>query len=179
MEEIVGPVSTCGRELLRGWWRPIGLMVSFMIFTASVRNILNTPSYCGASSIHKIDLPVSMYMNVVRSKGAGIGFSLYILKLPLFTSGIRTTWPWIPFFRYTCKSHNVNNRCAEYLLKEKSTAVSFGKAGTIFITDQSRWVGRLPEVVTLLIVNLLHSQSTNQDYFVIYSSDCLRSKYVT
>jgi hypothetical protein len=45
MEEMVGPVSTCGRELLRGWWRPIGLMVSFMIFTASVRNILDTPSY--------------------------------------------------------------------------------------------------------------------------------------
>jgi hypothetical protein len=31
MEETVGPVSTCGRELLRGWWRPIGLGVSFMI----------------------------------------------------------------------------------------------------------------------------------------------------
>jgi hypothetical protein len=45
MEETLGPVSTCGRELLRGWWRPIGLMVSFMIFTASVRNILDTPSY--------------------------------------------------------------------------------------------------------------------------------------
>jgi hypothetical protein len=40
----MGPVSTCGRELLRGWWRPIGLMVCFMIFTASVRNILDTPS---------------------------------------------------------------------------------------------------------------------------------------
>jgi hypothetical protein len=31
MEESVGPVSTRGRELLRGWWRPIGLMVSCMI----------------------------------------------------------------------------------------------------------------------------------------------------
>jgi hypothetical protein len=41
----VGPVSTCGRELLRGWWRPIGLMVSFMIFTASVRKIVDTPLY--------------------------------------------------------------------------------------------------------------------------------------
>jgi hypothetical protein len=39
MEETVGPVCTCGRELLRGWWRPIGLLLSFMIFTASVRNI--------------------------------------------------------------------------------------------------------------------------------------------
>jgi hypothetical protein len=42
MEETVGPVSTCGRELLREWWRPIGFMVSFKIFTASVWNILNT-----------------------------------------------------------------------------------------------------------------------------------------
>jgi hypothetical protein len=44
MEETVGPVITGGRELLRGWWRPIGLIVSFMIFTASVLNILDTPS---------------------------------------------------------------------------------------------------------------------------------------
>jgi hypothetical protein len=44
MEETVGPLSTCGMELLRGWWRPIGLMVSFMIFTASVRNTLDTSS---------------------------------------------------------------------------------------------------------------------------------------
>jgi hypothetical protein len=29
-------------RILRGWWRPIGLMVSFVIFTASVRNILDT-----------------------------------------------------------------------------------------------------------------------------------------
>jgi hypothetical protein len=41
----VGPVSTCGRELLRGRWCPMGLMVSFMIFTASVRNILENTSY--------------------------------------------------------------------------------------------------------------------------------------
>jgi hypothetical protein len=34
------PISTCGRELLRGRWRSISLMVSFMIFTASVQNIL-------------------------------------------------------------------------------------------------------------------------------------------
>jgi hypothetical protein len=47
----VGPVSTCGRELLRGWWRPIGLMVSFMIFSASVRNILDRSSY--THIIHK------------------------------------------------------------------------------------------------------------------------------
>jgi hypothetical protein len=45
MEETVVPVSTCGKELIREWWRPIGLMVSLMIFTASVRNILDTPWY--------------------------------------------------------------------------------------------------------------------------------------
>jgi hypothetical protein len=44
MKEAVGPVSTCERELLRGWWRPIGFMVSFINFT-SVRNILDTMSY--------------------------------------------------------------------------------------------------------------------------------------
>jgi hypothetical protein len=42
MEETVGPVSTCRRELFRGWWLPIGLMARFMGFTASVRNILDT-----------------------------------------------------------------------------------------------------------------------------------------
>ena len=45
MEETVGPLSTCGRELLREWRRPIGLIVSFMIFTASVRKIRDEPSY--------------------------------------------------------------------------------------------------------------------------------------
>jgi len=45
MEETVGPVSTFGRELLRGWRRPIGLMVSFMIFTASVWKLLDQPMY--------------------------------------------------------------------------------------------------------------------------------------
>jgi hypothetical protein len=45
MEETVGPVSTCGRELLWGWWWPIGIMVSFMIFTASVQNILDSTLY--------------------------------------------------------------------------------------------------------------------------------------
>jgi hypothetical protein len=34
MEETVGLASICERELLRGWWRPIGHMVSLMIFTA-------------------------------------------------------------------------------------------------------------------------------------------------
>jgi hypothetical protein len=49
MEETVRPVSTCGRELLRGCWRPIGLLGSFMIFTASVRNILDTTTYAKSS----------------------------------------------------------------------------------------------------------------------------------
>jgi hypothetical protein len=40
MEETVGPVSTCGRELLRGWWLPIGLTVSFRIFKVTALNIL-------------------------------------------------------------------------------------------------------------------------------------------
>jgi hypothetical protein len=43
MEETVGPVSTCGRELLRWRWGPKGLKMSFMIFTASVRNSLDYP----------------------------------------------------------------------------------------------------------------------------------------
>ena len=44
MEETVGPVSTCWRELLRGWRRPIGFLASFTIFTASGRKILDTTS---------------------------------------------------------------------------------------------------------------------------------------
>jgi hypothetical protein len=44
MEETVGPVSICGREVLRGRGRPTGLMMSFTIFTASVRKILDTPT---------------------------------------------------------------------------------------------------------------------------------------
>jgi hypothetical protein len=50
-EETVGPVCTCGMELLRGWWRLMGLMVSFLIFTASVRNILGTSSYITCNKI--------------------------------------------------------------------------------------------------------------------------------
>jgi hypothetical protein len=45
MEEMVGLVSTCGRELLWGWWQLIDLMLSFMIFTASVWKVLDTPLY--------------------------------------------------------------------------------------------------------------------------------------
>jgi hypothetical protein len=42
---MVGPMSTCRRELLQGWWQPIDLMVSYKIFTASVGNILKAPSW--------------------------------------------------------------------------------------------------------------------------------------
>jgi hypothetical protein len=45
MEKTVGPVSTHRRELLRGWRQLIGLMVSFMVFTASVQNILEATTY--------------------------------------------------------------------------------------------------------------------------------------
>ena len=45
MKKTVGPVSTCRRELFRGWRRPISIMVSFTIFTMSVRKILDTTSY--------------------------------------------------------------------------------------------------------------------------------------
>jgi hypothetical protein len=45
MVETVGSVYICGAELVRGWCVPIVLMVSFMIFTASVRNIWNS-SWC-------------------------------------------------------------------------------------------------------------------------------------
>jgi hypothetical protein len=44
-QEMVLPVSTCGRDLLRGWWRPIGLIMGFIKFTASVRYIMDTSSY--------------------------------------------------------------------------------------------------------------------------------------
>jgi hypothetical protein len=43
--EMVGPVSTCERKLLRGWWWPIGHRASFRIFIAPVWNILDTHSY--------------------------------------------------------------------------------------------------------------------------------------
>jgi hypothetical protein len=82
MEETVGPVSTCGRELLRGWWRPIGLMMSFMIFTASVRNILDTPSYCGNTGISglldKLQAIIRKYeVQAVHTVGSHIAYKLY------------------------------------------------------------------------------------------------------
>jgi hypothetical protein len=40
MEETVGPVSKCRRKLLRGWWRPIGLIVSYDFYSVS-------PEYLG------------------------------------------------------------------------------------------------------------------------------------
>jgi hypothetical protein len=32
MEEMVGPVSTCGWELLRGWWQPMEYFGNHHIF---------------------------------------------------------------------------------------------------------------------------------------------------
>jgi hypothetical protein len=59
MKEMVGPGSTCRRELLRGSLQPIGLMVSFMIFTGSVQNILDTPLYDRAiSGCYDLQYPV-------------------------------------------------------------------------------------------------------------------------
>jgi hypothetical protein len=49
VEEMVGPVSTCRREVLQGWCWSIGLTVSFMIFIASVRNILDNTTYISCS----------------------------------------------------------------------------------------------------------------------------------
>jgi hypothetical protein len=45
MKETAGPESTYGKELLLGWWRPIGLMVVYMSFTDSVRIIFDTTTY--------------------------------------------------------------------------------------------------------------------------------------
>jgi hypothetical protein len=45
MEEMVGPVFTCRKELLRGSWQVIGLLASFMIFTVTVQHILDTTIY--------------------------------------------------------------------------------------------------------------------------------------
>jgi hypothetical protein len=52
IEETVGPVSTCGKELLGGWWWSIGLMMIFMIFTASVRNILDITTYTACREVY-------------------------------------------------------------------------------------------------------------------------------
>jgi hypothetical protein len=43
----VGPVSTCGMEPLRGWWRPIGPMMSSMILQRQSR-IFWLPTRTGA-----------------------------------------------------------------------------------------------------------------------------------
>jgi hypothetical protein len=75
MEETVGTVSTCGRELLRGWWRPIGLMLSFIIFNVSVRNILDTPSYTDRSETPTVS---TVLRRMLRS-------FLYLLRLQLGT----------------------------------------------------------------------------------------------
>jgi len=52
MKDMVEPVSICVRELLRGWRRPIGFMVSFTIFTASVRKLWIPPCIIQISMSH-------------------------------------------------------------------------------------------------------------------------------
>jgi hypothetical protein len=64
MEEMVGLVSTCGRELLWGWQHPIGLMVSFMIFTASVQKILDTTLYIRPKLFPSTSCPIHHYYHL-------------------------------------------------------------------------------------------------------------------
>jgi hypothetical protein len=77
--ETVWQVSICGRELLRGWWRPIGLTVSFMIFTASVWNILDKPLYKQHSYVSNqfiLDRPLYKQHSYVSNQ--------FILDIPLY-----------------------------------------------------------------------------------------------
>jgi hypothetical protein len=67
MEETVGPVSTCGRELLRGWRLSIGLMASFTIFTASVRKSLDASTYFEMSVSFLTTLHFQMFLTTVHS----------------------------------------------------------------------------------------------------------------
>jgi hypothetical protein len=53
MEDMVRPVSTCGREPLREWWWLIGLMVNFMILILSVWNILDGHSCWRLTYFHQ------------------------------------------------------------------------------------------------------------------------------
>ena len=83
MEETVGPVSTCGRELLRGWRRPIGLMVSFTIFIASVRKMLDT-------TIH---IYIYAYIHTYNSRCQYVTTLQSVSKLHYFT-GLDIPWPY-------------------------------------------------------------------------------------
>jgi hypothetical protein len=84
----VGPVSTCRRELLRGWWRPIGFMVSLTIVTASDRNILDTTLYLTTLSITII---LRCYeMNEWLLNVCGPGTPPALKWLVWFTDGSRT-----------------------------------------------------------------------------------------
>jgi len=73
----VGPVSTCRRELLRGWRWPIGLMVSFKIFRASVSKILDTTLYCNVYPITAERVPSTVIMQlritVASQSGTWVG----------------------------------------------------------------------------------------------------------
>jgi hypothetical protein len=81
MEELVGLVSTCRRELLWGWW-PIGLIVNFMIFTASVWNILDTSSYATYKLVSK------KFNNVTASAFQFYKQTLYNLSILRFINHV-------------------------------------------------------------------------------------------
>jgi hypothetical protein len=84
MAETVGPVPTCGRELLRGCGRPIGLMVGFMIFTASVCNILDTPSYLLSPAYYIIPYHVPLHSFIQINSDLCTGcFYLLVFKKSL------------------------------------------------------------------------------------------------
>jgi hypothetical protein len=98
MDKTVGPVSTCGRELLREWRRPIGLMGSFMIFTASVRKILDQPSY--------IDLHLT-FRNLVSYIKDGSTTILQMLHfIYLFSTNISTE-----YFKHAAHSPFFSSKC--------------------------------------------------------------------
>jgi hypothetical protein len=89
MEETVGPVSTCGRELLRGWWRPIDFMVNFVIFTASVRSILDTLSYYFSPhfiilGVHEIRAVLRCYQGYTGNSLQPIGFNVKGQEIRVF-----------------------------------------------------------------------------------------------
>jgi hypothetical protein len=79
-----GEDGETGRELLRVWWRPIGLMVSVMIFTASVRNILDTNS-CVYTYTH-----THVRTHALKFRGLFLSefFTEWDLLLPLSISSI-------------------------------------------------------------------------------------------
>jgi hypothetical protein len=109
MKETVGPVSTCGRELLRGWWRSIGLMASFMCITASVRNILDTPSY------KIVDWVVQSYSSVLRSKGGHRADIITSAWQPTLRHDVQSrVWEIFSSWIFFCSRNRAINRNSRY-----------------------------------------------------------------